>query len=231
MGCQAPNPFATTWFAAVVQNDLPSVQNLRQCIGSYTNGLSALHVSLIHGSFDVFSFLLPLEFDLLTKREVVHEKRVIPVNSSILQISCILNNFQCAKQILNYLHAHQITSAPYLHQYLRSANCSCCRLISHPFFVPQLQKAVKNRTNLLSTVENGDLFEYFEQNFNEIPGQFIQLLKIYFQQNNYQLKEQNKSFVNVLKKLQKKVEEDEEFTVKSEFGDLAGSKFMYVVDE
>ncbi|CAL6007891.1 Ankyrin_repeat-containing domain superfamily [Hexamita inflata] len=242
MGCCVVEQNATkvAWFKAAVENDIETIQLLKsQCAGQFQRsvGLSALHLAVIYSSEAVVKELLPLEIYLKTKQSVTMNGNTFGADASIVHLSTICNNYSICTIILDYFVTLDIQNIRSFTWFLNNVQAGCVSLVTHKFFRPQLTSCTASKEhNVLVTVQNQALYQYLLDNFNYIPQQFSVLLKDLFL--NYLDKfiepiqrKNNKKILQILKELQKLVENEQELLVKQQFGGAAGSKFLYLTTE
>ncbi|CAL6060229.1 Ankyrin_repeat-containing domain superfamily [Hexamita inflata] len=234
MGCSptASSPESKEWFRSIFQNDILKIQHLKQfCTGSYNNNVTALHLSIVLNRFQIFSEVLD-EINLLTKKSCSINGIKIEAESSALQIAIQTDNLEMCKILLEKMIIENQDAGDEINYVLEHAGENTAGLIKNKRYSEYLNKAVKKQMNILKWISNCAIFQYMLSNFDEIPQQYSALLKQLFADEKYlDSIQQNKQLHEIMSKLKVKVDGELELLVKQQFGDLAGSKFIYLKDE
>ncbi|CAL6062520.1 Ankyrin_repeat-containing domain superfamily [Hexamita inflata] len=215
MGCtieiQNTTPVNREWFQAAIDNDIYKIQSLKQeCLSTFHNGLCALHYAIIYNSLDVFVELLPEEGLLATTSDISLVTKEFTAKSNILELSVICDNYKLTKLILDFFYelskSYDLVASNPLQWCLNNFQQNCVTLVMHKFFKKQFQQAVNLHINILTYVQNENLFNYLNENFEDVPDYFLNILSYLLLPSD-----SNREVTSdVLKELQDKVRGKEE---------------------
>ncbi|CAL6032778.1 Ankyrin_repeat-containing protein [Hexamita inflata] len=101
------------WFDAAISNDLKTLRRLsKKYAKKYDNesdeghriGFCAVHYAIMHSYLDAVLYLMPLEFDMLTKCAVSFDNFILSSGSCITHLAAAVSNYEVLDAVLAYRH-------------------------------------------------------------------------------------------------------------------------------